>query len=801
MSIVRVPFSLTGGGAAAYVPAGAIWLDGSADYLTRTPGSAGNRKTWTTSVWVKLAKTGVSHVVFGAGTSGVSFAPMITASTTYTGIDGTGVTALATSAIHRDVVAWMNIVIAVDTTNATANDRVRMWINGVEQTDFGTRNNPALDTQGHFNNTVKHNIGIDPYDNSSSPFNGYMSEFIMLDGTASTDASEFGEYDTNGNWIPKDPSGLTFGTTGFWLDFADSADLGNDVSGNNNDFTPTSMSSANSTSDRPADKAADDLGNYATWNPLFIHTYMDSPATNTYTNGNLTYTGGDAGGGANPISTIPMDLSVSWYVEVTYDTVGTGTQYVGIHFNPTFTSGPSGGISYEDTGNKDVLGTSSAYGATYTSGDVIGIYYDADNDQLSFYKNGSSQGVAASSVSSNGARAFVYAFFGAGSDKVTLNAGQNAFTGTPPTGAKNLHTANLPAPTVTDPSKYFNTVLYTGNGTAIGSGGKAVTGVGFQPNFVWIKSRSGATDHALYDAVRGTTKELISNSNSSENTLSEGLTAFGSDGFTVGSDAAVNTNSATYVAWCLKANGAGSSNTNGSITSTVSAAAHGGFSIVSYTGTAANATVGHGLSSAPGMIIVKNRTDADDWAVFHDSVASDPATDYLVLNSTAAVADLDTYWNDTAPTASVFSVGSVTNTNGSSDSMIAYCFARTPGLIGIGSYVGNGSTDGPYVVVNDGGSGFRPAWLMLKRTDSAGFGWLVWDAARETYNPVGSAVQANSSGVESDAAGTWRADFTANGFKLRQSANDINASGGTYIYLAFAEYPFGGDGVAQAKAR
>jgi hypothetical protein len=250
-----------------------------------------------------------------------------------------------------------------------------------------------------------------------------------------------------------------------------------------------------------------------------------------------------------------------------------------------------------------------------------------------------------------------------------------------------------------------------------------------------------------------------------------------------------------YVLYLLAAGGAGSANTDGSITSTVSAAAHSGFSIGTYTGTGASATVGHGLSSAPAMIIVKDRDAANEWSVYHSELG--PGKD-LQLESTANANTNAALWNNTAPTASVFSVSTIARQNASGNSLVFYAFAKTPGLIGIGSYLGNGSTEGPYVVVDDGGSGFRPAFLLIKCSSAGTTNWNILDAARDTYNPMDKGLRANSTIAEFTGQ---TMDFTANGFKLRLSGSDYNTNGETYIYLAFAEYPFGGDGVAQAKAR
>jgi hypothetical protein len=256
------------------------------------------------------------------------------------------------------------------------------------------------------------------------------------------------------------------------------------------------------------------------------------------------------------------------------------------------------------------------------------------------------------------------------------------------------------------PSDYFNTKLYTGTGSSL-----ANTGVGFQPDLVWIKGRSGATEHVLTDSVRGVTKELSSNDTGAEETVAQGLTAFNSDGFTVGTDGSYNTSSATYASWNWKAGGTASSNTDGSITSSVSANTTSGFSIVSYSGTSGNGTIGHGLDSAPKMVIVKALASGRDWMTYHKSVG---ATKYLFLNATDASASSSGIWNDTDPTSTVVHLGSSNSVNGTGINYIAYCFAEKQGYSKFGSYTGNGSTDGTFVY-----TGFKPAWVMVKKTNGA----------------------------------------------------------------------------------
>jgi hypothetical protein len=314
--------------------------------------------------------------------------------------------------------------------------------------------------------------------------------------------------------------------------------------------------------------------------------------------------------------------------------------------------------------------------------------------------------------------------------------------------------------------------LYTGNGTT-----QTVT-VGFQPDWVWLKNRGSAGDNGLYDVLRGTTNRLVSNSTSAADTIS-GVTAFNSSGFSLGAD--YNASANTFVSWNWKANGAGSSNTAGSITSTVSANTTSGFSVVTYTGTGANATVGHGLGVAPSFIIVKRRDDGSSWNCYQISLG---ASQYIQVDGTAGAATNTGVWNNTAPTSTVFSIGTAfAGVNASGSTHVAYCFAEISGYSKFGSYTGNGSADGPFVY-----TGFRPAFVMVKRTDAVGV-WGMWDSGRSTYNASTARLQAESSAAELNQAATT-IDILSNGFKPRTSDTDLNASGSTYIFAAFAESPF-----------
>ena len=337
------------------------------------------------------------------------------------------------------------------------------------------------------------------------------------------------------------------------------------------------------------------------------------------------------------------------------------------------------------------------------------------------------------------------------------------------------------------PKDYFNTLLWTGDGTSP----RSLTGIGFQPDWTIIKKRNTAASHVVFDAVRtaGSTKGLATNSNAIEGlTATEGTTAnygyvssFDSDGFTVTAgalqNAYVNNTSDNYVSWNWRASGtSGSSNTDGSITSTVSANTTSGFSIVKYTGTGANATVGTGLGVAPSIVLCKNLSASGNWIMYHSALG---ATKYMVLNDTDAQATATGAWNDTAPTSSVFSVGTGSTVNGSGNNLVAYCFAPVRGFSSMGSYIGNGSTDGSFIY-----TGMSPAFIMVKRTNTTE-GWYMYDVKRDTFNVSDAYLTANTSNAE--ATLTNGLDILSNGFKMRNTDTGHNASGSTYIYMAFSD--------------
>ena len=438
--------------------------------------------------------------------------------------------------------------------------------------------------------------------------------------------------------------------------------------------------------------------------------------------------------------------------------------------------------------------TSAAGGmGNWTTGDVLNIAYDTDNGKIWFGRNntyyssgdpsaGTGATFSGTAITSKDWQVGVGTYtadaqvsFGQGgqSGLTDDSASGGTFKYTPPSGYKALSTNNLTAPTIAVPKNYFDAYAYTGTGAATSS-----THFAFSPSLVWIKNRTDVASHAIFDSVRGVQKFFSSNASTAEDTDdTQSLSAFGSAGFSLGSGAStadVNTSAKNYISWVWKE----------SPTS--------GFDIVTYTGTGVAKTEVHALSSAPEMIIVKDRTAAstNDWAVYHAANTSAPETDYLLLNSTAATADDATYWNDTAPTASVFSVGTNADVNTNTNSYVAYLFDQVDGFSKFGSYTGNAAADGPFIY-----TGFKPRYVMIKSSTAAD-AWLVYDTARNTYNVAGTTLVPNTTAADATISGI---DFLSNGFKLRTITTTPNAAQ-TYIYAAFAEQPFYYSAQAAASA-
>jgi len=781
------PAQFWGGAAAPYEIEQSLRLYNGSN-LYWTPSSTGNQTTFTQSGWIKRAGlTSNEFFLFLQNDStnvGTYFLqiqqdPNDTLYFSQGPSGGYG----RTLAYYRDPSAWYHVVGVADYNNSTVADRYRVYVNG-ERVPVSFNANYNTTTTAWNNNTYPQRIGWNGVSNSYYYTQGYVAEFHHVDGQA-LDPTDFGEFDDNGVWRPIAYTG-SYGTNGWYLKFDPSATngIGHDHSGNGNNFTASGFDTTNTTASTYDVMSDTPTTNWCTLNPLNIN---DSGFT--YSNGNLDLS---TGGGWETTTATFYTSSGKWYYEWTASSVY--GQIIGITAYP-YTNSNLGvdatSYGYQQDGRKWNNNTASSYGATWTNGDVIGVAYNLDDNEITFYKNGVSQGVAFTGITSLPVSPAISIFYGSGS----TNFGQRAFAYTPPTGYKALNTANLPAPTVKDGSQYFNTVLYTGTNAT-----NAITGVGFAPNFVWVKRRSASGDHILSDSVRTAGKYLSSNLTASEVTSTD-FGSFDSDGFTVNAvdqTGGLNSNGNTYVAWnWLAANGTSSiaagsiDGTNPTIASTVSANPTAGFSIVSYTGTGANATVGHGLGVAPKMIIIKSRTDGSaQWVVYHASLGN---TKSLYLNGTNSAGTSSLWWNNTSPTSSAFSLSTSSDVNVNTQNYISYCFAEVENYSRIGSYTGNQNADGPFIFC-----GFRPKWVLIKST--AANNWQILDSSRNTYNTADSKLYPNTSGTE-DTSASNEMDLLSNGFKIRSASGTANANGTTILYMAFAENPFGGSGVSPATAR
>ena len=563
-----------------------------------------------------------------------------------------------------------------------------------------------------------------------------------------------------------------YGTNGFRLTFAQSNDLGDDTSGKGNDLTETNLTTSDQTTDSP------------TQNFTTLNTLRKGPNI-TLSEGNLksTYSGGSQSYG---IASQKGVNSGKFYAECTVNTRGSQLMFVCVwsedqylsvvgNDNPVF---KNGGVGYrDDTGNVDREDAiNQTYGATYTSGDVIGIALDANTGTVWFSKNGTWQNSATASEIAAGTTTnsavtglngsnynkpsgnFILGTVSHSGHVSTWNFGQKSFSYTPPTGFSALQQDNF---SETD---------------------KGVSG------FVWAKSRDNTESHTMYDSSRGRQLQLSSNNTTAQNTQTDGLQKFLKGGYQCEDHERINQSGISYVGWNWVANtGTTASNTDGATSSTVQANTTAGFSIVEYTGTGGATSVGHGLSAAPEWMLFKDKGNSTNWRVYHTSMGG--ITKYMLLNSSAAVATAS-MWG--SPTASAFIVGGTGyEVNESGNNYIAYCWHGVDGFSKFGGYTGNGNANGPYVF-----TGFKPAYFMSKRIDSTS-DWIIWDNARSKFNPCTERLIASSNGAEGSAS----IDLLSNGIKIRNSDVSRNASGGTYIYIAFAEHPFIGDGTNPVTAR
>jgi len=771
-------------------------------YLSRTPASAGNQQTWTYSAWVKRGLLGSIQDIWHANGSGTS-------ENDYFAFDSdtlqfriknsnTVVCELITTQVFRDPSAWYHIVLAWDSTQATSSNRVKIYINGTQITAFTTATYPAQNTNTNsYNSTVLHTIGTQWYNSTlSNYYDGYITEVNFVNAQALTPSS-FGETDTTtGSWKPKAYSG-TYGTNGFYLKFSDiattsgsNAGLGKDFSGNANYFTTNNISvTAGTTYDAMIDSptlTSATVANYAVLNPIA------GQGNGTYSNANLAWLNGNSAAWKSGVGSLGVS-SGKYYFEYTITSVSSSNYfYLGVagstykNFS-SYLGQTSDSWAFQWNGassnklNNDTPTTVSTAGSISVN-DVIQIAIDLGTGSIWWGRNNTwvqgdpSAGTGASYTNLSGTILPGFAIYSNGGDKIDANFGQRPFAYTPPTGFVRLNTYNLPDSTIKKGNTVMDATLYTGTGAT-----QVITNAGaFKPDFVWMKTRNVSANSNLVDSVRGVTKLLQSNSTGAEATNTDVLSSFNSNGFTVVSDYGSNYAGNTYVGWQWQAGqGTNTTNTAGTVTSTVSVNTTAGFSIVLYTGNGGAMTMGHGLGVAPKLIILKDRDIGRPWPVYHGSLATNQ---YLILNTTAAVATSTSYWNNTAPTSTVFSVNGLEgNVGANGEKYVAYCWAEIAGFSKFGSYTGNGSADGTFIY-----TGFRPKYLLIKRTDSAGYSWFLWDSVRNTYNVAQYDLYPNV--ADAEGSGDY-VDILSNGFKMRDTGASRNASGGTYIYMAFAEVP------------
>jgi hypothetical protein len=778
--------------------------------LTRTfTNNSGN--TWTWSAWLKKTSNATGdQLIFG------TLSPLQFTMARSNNFGWTQATVgLFESALRRDPSAWYHRVDVSDGTD------IKMYING-DLIQTWTQASTGVNTN------VEHFLGGDFANRSSEMWNGYIAQVYFIDGTAIGDTDgvidEFGKYNTDGVWVPQDYTG-TYGNNGFHLDFADNSDPGNDVSGNNNDWTAAGFQTTSTHENYDLDYNDTPTSNYSTLNAL-RSTVTTGRGTQ---DANLTLDGVDETWAATPGTCAQNSGKRFFEMEVSSSGSGANNNFIGFassdcRFNiatlqDSATERAKGMMLLCDDGQTQL---DTAARQTYTSNiaasNVIGCLIDFDDEEVEFFRNGTSLGaIDISSSPLVDGRMVLPVNITIGSPHNThdqyLNYGQREFQHAPAgvTAADNgFETNNLPEPTIKNGRDYFDVITWSGDNVSP----RTITGLEFEPDFIWTKRRNSTASHLLYDSVRGfgETRHLhsdVSDAEGSANELNTNVAGFVSDNASNGfvltqgtsNHDATNGSGNTYAAWCWKAGGTAVTNTDGTNSNTVNVSANqdAGFSIVTYTGEASNSpnTIGHGLNAVPEFIIVKRRNATENWAVYHASLGNDRSLE--LHDSTAQSASTSAFWDSKTPTSSVFSVGNGGATNQAGGTYVAYVWAPKEGFSKFGSYTGLGSgtspdADGPYTYL-----GFKPAFLLIKRFDNSfGGEWSIHDTTRSPQNPNRLVIAADIPNNEITQGGI---DFLSNGFKIRDGGGWTNQSGGTYVYAAFAENPFGGQNQPPATAR
>ena len=780
-------------------------------YLHITPNSSASTRKWCFSAWVKRSALdpdddGHSPLLgISSGnnpTAGIRFQGDFLAYWDY-GEGGTNYALNASTkntAVFRDVNAWYHIFVRVDTTASTENRRIVGFVNGVEVTwDNANQSGQGNTFPSQNADTAINSNSYGLWVGATSGygyFDGYMSEVYFINNQV-LNASDFGEYDDQyGHWKPKKYGG-TFDAYSFYLKFEDSSNLGLDSSGQSNNLTAVNLGTRDQSQDSPTN-------NFAT----LSHLDFKISHGGTVNQGGLRFVndGNDSRrgtlgafsgkyyaefcpqttiNGSNPINYGLMGLNG----KVDHDNMeraafiySDNALNLNIHYNE---AGGNGNDAVSDLNNIAV-------------DDVLQLAWDVDSGKVwvgrnnTWLSSGDPAGDSnpAHTMATTGDNPITIGCDHAGvTYQVIINTGtDSSFNGSitaqgntdergigdfyyaPPAGFLALCTKNIPDPAIV-PQNFFNTVLYQGTGSS-----NAITGVGFQPEMTMISERDESEAVPIVDILRGNTVEVNISSTAAQNDDAQKITAIGSDGFTVGTSAAANQNGNAHVSYHWKFGGSGSANSNGSVSSTVSANTAAGMSIVKYEGTGSATTVGHGLGAVPKMMWIKNIDRVKAWTFYHEGIGNT----HSLSQTDAGKYDEDNRFNDTTPTSSVFSVGDSDETNYNGDDHIAYCFAQVEGFSTIGTYIGNGNADGTFVY-----TGFRPAWVWIKST-AANRENVIFDNKRNAYNLTNEGMSLRGY-AETTSYGTL--DLTSTGFKLRASTNHTNESGVEIVYIAFAETP------------
>lgn len=809
-SMFSTPFFSPGGGSSGsrYSIANSVRLRASASaYFSRTPGSAGDRKKWTYSGWVKRGAFGsVRFPLMDMGTASSDTTTFEmgfwNTGTNDTFFIGGGVTNWRVSnALYRDPTAHYHVVVAIDTANATADDRIKVWINGSRITSWATNNAIGSSADTAVNQSgVAHYIGR--RDGGSDYADGVLSDVHFIDGQALS-ASDFGETNADGVWVPKSYTG-TYGTNGFKLDFKDAAvtsgsnaGLGKDVSGNGNYWNTNNISvTAGATYDALTDTPTN---NYCTLNPLVPATY---PAT--LSNGNIKYSRSASGTGyTNSYGTLAITNALA-YFEVTPASGGVSNNGVfGVAATLANTATCLGWASDQwgwewYMAKKVSNATETAYGTAAASGDVLRCAVNTLNGKIWFgnasgwFGSGDPAGGTNETFSGLPSTVFPAVSGYTGLAEFDINFGQRPFAYTPPTGFKSLCTANLPSVAITNPALHAKVVKRTSVG-----GTYTNSALAFQPDLALIKAYSNTDNYYLQDVVRGfgASKSVSTNQTGAEgaNGSSPGTHSFtpASDGYSL-SGVDFNTSGYSYVDLLLKLGGTAVSASGGSgySAATISANATAGISVIKLTTNVAAGgswSVNHGLSGAPDMVIFKQTNNANNWPTYLKDAHASPLDNYWILNGGASNTGSTGIFNVSGTV-----VGSSNSFVNSGDTVLIICIKSIPGFSKVGVYTGNGSPDGPCIH-----TGFSPEFL-LGRTTTTPSNWLHMDGQRDGHNAWKSSMYFDDSAYE--ATGTVRLDALSNGFKVRDSNAVLNNSN-TVFYWAMARHPFGGSNVSPAPAR